>query len=83
MKIAVAQLNGIPGDVEGNCQEVLKAFRSFEEQGADLLVLPAFALEGHPAFDLYFDVDFRKQVAQAFEKVKGLFQNPLRDGGRS
>lgn len=82
MKIAVAQLNGIPGDVEGNCQEVLKAFRSFEEQGADLLVLPAFALEGHPAFDLYFDVDFRKQVAQAFEKVKkASFKIPCVMGG--
>ncbi len=51
MKIALAQLNPIVGDLTGNSELVLEAVREAEGQ-ADLLVCPELVLCGYPPKDL-------------------------------
>jgi NAD+ synthase (glutamine-hydrolysing) len=40
MRIAIAQLNPIVGDIEGNAQRILEAAQTAFNQGAELLLTP-------------------------------------------
>ncbi|MDI7269121.1 MAG: NAD+ synthase [Myxococcota bacterium] len=52
MRIALAQINPIVGDVEGNAAQVLDAARRAHAAGASLVVFPELALVGYPPLDL-------------------------------
>ena len=52
MKIALAQLNTIVGDCEGNLAGVLSALEKARGAGVDLVVFPEQTLPGYPAEDL-------------------------------
>ena len=58
MKIAVAQLNAIVGDLAGNADRIAEAGRVGREQGATLLVTPELSICGYPPEDLLFRDDF-------------------------
>lgn len=65
MKIAVAQLNPVLGDLAGNVERILQYAESAKSQGATLLVAPELALCGYPPEDLLFRRDFRLACAAA------------------
>ncbi|MDO8644875.1 MAG: nitrilase-related carbon-nitrogen hydrolase, partial [bacterium] len=52
MKIALAQINTIIGDFEGNAEKVLAFSKKAEQQGADLVVFPELTLTGYSPRDL-------------------------------
>lgn len=52
MRIAIAQLNPIVGDLAGNRAQVAQAAERAAEEGADLLVAPELVLTGYPPMDL-------------------------------
>lgn len=52
MKIALAQLNPIVGDIAGNSRLVIDAARRAADKGADLLVTSEMILSGYPPRDL-------------------------------
>jgi NAD+ synthase (glutamine-hydrolysing) len=52
MKIALAQLNTIVGDINGNRDRVLQAMTQSERLGADIAVFPELCLTGYPPRDL-------------------------------
>ncbi|QDU81858.1 Glutamine-dependent NAD(+) synthetase [Polystyrenella longa] len=52
MKIALAQLNPIVGDLHGNSQLVLEAAQAAAEAGAELLICSELILSGYPPKDL-------------------------------
>ena len=52
MRIAIAQLNPIVGDLAGNRAQVARAAERAAEEGADLLVAPELVLTGYPPMDL-------------------------------
>lgn len=52
MKVALAQLNPIVGDISGNCALVRAAAESAAAAGADLLVCPELLVCGYPPKDL-------------------------------
>jgi NAD+ synthetase len=58
MKIAVAQLNAIVGDLAGNADRIAEAGRIGREQGASLLVTPELSICGYPPEDLLIRDDF-------------------------
>ncbi len=52
MKIALAQLNPIVGDIKNNAQAILQAAQQVSTQGVKLLLTPELALCGYPPRDL-------------------------------
>ncbi|MEO0988441.1 MAG: nitrilase-related carbon-nitrogen hydrolase, partial [Cyanobacteria bacterium J06639_14] len=52
MKIAIAQLNPIIGDLTQNAEQILVAVQAAETQGARLVLTPELSLCGYPPRDL-------------------------------
>ena len=52
MRIALAQLNPLVGDLVGNAERILEACHQAHQQQADLVVTPELALWGYPPRDL-------------------------------
>ncbi|CEJ45648.1 NAD+ synthase [Umezakia ovalisporum] len=58
MKIAVAQLNPIIGDLPGNAQKILEAAHQATAKGARLLLTPELSICGYPPRDLLLNPTF-------------------------
>ncbi len=70
MKIAIAQLNYIIGDFEGNTSKMLKSVEVAKNQGADIVAFSELATCGYPPRDfLEFD-DFIRRADESVEKLK-------------
>lgn len=52
MRIALAQLNPIVGDLQGNLAQVARTAEQARRDGADLLVTPELVISGYPPKDL-------------------------------
>ena len=52
MRLALAQLNPVVGDLRGNAERILAAARSASAEGATLLLTPELSLWGYPPRDL-------------------------------
>jgi len=52
MKVALAQINPVVGDIPGNARLIADAARAAHAQGAQLLLAPELALTGYPPEDL-------------------------------
>src|SRR6516162_8678630 len=63
LKIALAQLDFLVGDVRGNAAKVIASARhARREFGADLVLYPELTLSGYPPEDLLFHRGFRRQI---------------------
>lgn len=58
MKIAIAQLNPIIGNISGNCNQILQAAQEAVNQGVNLLLTPELSLCGYPPKDLLLNLSF-------------------------
>ncbi|MFW5431732.1 MAG: NAD+ synthase [Methylophilaceae bacterium] len=58
MKIAIAQLNAVVGDISGNADKIIQFATEAKQHGASLLITPELALCGYPPEDLLFRQDF-------------------------
>jgi NAD+ synthase (glutamine-hydrolysing) len=71
LKVALAQLNLLVGDVLGNAARVnTAAQRSRAELGADLVVFPELTLSGYPPEDLLFHRGFRRRIEEGLGQVR-------------
>src|SRR5580658_7193116 len=71
LRIALAQLNFLVGDVQGNAARVIATARSAaSESGADLVLFPELTLSGYPPEDLLFHRGFRRQIEAGLERVR-------------
>ena len=71
LRIALAQLDLLVGDVHGNVDRVIEAAQAARaKHGADLVVFPELALSGYPPEDLLFHRGFRKQIEEGLERVR-------------
>jgi NAD+ synthase (glutamine-hydrolysing) len=52
MRIALAQMNVVVGDLDGNRERIASQIAAARGQGADLVVLPELAVTGYPPEDL-------------------------------
>lgn len=52
VRFALAQINPVVGDLDGNYQRILEATRASAEGGAKLVAFPEMALTGYPVEDL-------------------------------
>ncbi|WP_107671252.1 NAD+ synthase [Cyanothece sp. BG0011] len=69
MKIAIAQLNPIIGDIENNAQTIYKAAQIAVERKAQLLLTPELSLCGYPPKDLLLNTGFVKKLQIELEKL--------------
>ena len=69
VRIAVAQMNPILGDLAGNRAKILQYVADAKAQNATLLVAPELALCGYPPEDLLFRRDFREACAVALSEL--------------
>ena len=58
LRLALAQVNPVVGDLEGNAEIVMKACREAAARGAHVVVPPEMALTGYPIEDLSFRSSF-------------------------
>ena len=69
MKIALAQINCIVGDITGNANKILDYAKRAYEGGASLIITPELALCGYPPEDLLFRDDFNRACEQALARL--------------
>jgi NAD+ synthase (glutamine-hydrolysing) len=70
LRFALAQLDLLVGDVQGNATRVISTTRRAQaEMAADLVVFPELTLSGYPPEDLLFHRGFRRQVEAALARV--------------
>ena len=65
MRLALAQINPLVGDLSGNAALLLAACRTAHTQGAELVVAPELALWGYPPRDLLLRPALRRRLAAA------------------
>lgn len=69
MKIALAQINCIVGDIKGNANKILEYAKRAHQSGASLIITPELALSGYPPEDLLFRDDFNCACEQELERL--------------
>ena len=77
MKIALAQISSVVGDVDANVARIRAARSTAAAQGADLVVTPEFSVGGYPPEDLVLKPAF---VAQCETAIAALAADTA-DGG--
>lgn len=70
LRITLAQLNLLVGDIGGNVGRIVAALAAARARGSHLVVFPELALCGYPPEDLLFHAGLRRQVAQALDEVR-------------
>ncbi len=71
MKIRIAQLNPIVGDIDGNRERIFSALKDAEAAGIELLILPELCVLGYPPMDLLERHYFREYVYECNEEIVG------------
>ncbi len=70
LRIAVAQLNLLVGDIPGNTERIIaSAVTARDQQQADLIVFPELTLTGYPPEDLLLRPSLKKRVGQAIQQL--------------
>lgn len=69
MKIGLAQLNPIVGDLKGNCDKIIKAYDVLVNKGAELIVYPELSICGYPPRDLLIKAQFVKDIQRELNEV--------------
>jgi NAD+ synthase (glutamine-hydrolysing) len=69
LRVGLAQLNLVVGDLEGNSARILDAYERAEGDVCDLVVFPELAITGYPPEDLLLRPAFVAQAQESMEKV--------------
>jgi NAD+ synthase (glutamine-hydrolysing) len=84
MRLALAQLNVVVGDLDGNRERILQTIADARERDADLVILPELAVTGYPPEDLLLRPGFvaaarrsLTQIASACTGITALVGVPL------
>ncbi len=72
LRLAMAQLNPLLGDIDGNMRKLIDAAsRARDELHADAVVFPELALIGYPPADFLFRADFLDRARSALAALAG------------
>ena len=69
MKITIAQINPIIGDLTGNTQKILAAANKAASENTNLLLTPELSLCGYPPRDLLLKPDFLEAMGIALQEL--------------
>jgi len=92
LRIALAQVNPIVGDLAGNARMVIRTIGEAKKRGARIVAFPELVLSGYPPEDLLlkprFLADCRAALRKVAREAKGIAvligapEPPPREGGR-
>ncbi|MEZ4754677.1 MAG: NAD+ synthase [Bdellovibrionota bacterium] len=68
-RIAVAQIQPLPGNLEHNYNLIVEAIAKAVETGSEILVLPELAVPGYMALDHFKDPDFIRKNVDSIQKI--------------
>ncbi|MDP9425314.1 MAG: NAD+ synthase [Actinomycetota bacterium] len=71
MRIALAQMNTVVGDVWGNVERAVGALERAVENGADLVAFPELTMTGYPPEDLLLRPRFIEENLEALSEFAG------------
>jgi NAD+ synthase (glutamine-hydrolysing) len=69
VRLALAQINTVVGDLDGNRDRIVAGIAEAREAGADLVLLPELAVTGYPPEDLLLRPGFLRAAARTLEEV--------------
>ncbi len=69
IRVGLAQINPIVGDLDGNVELIRTAIDQAESMGCDLVALPELALTGYPPEDLLLRPSFIRDTRAALDRV--------------
>ena len=69
LRVGLAQLNLVVGDLEGNAARILDAYERAAGDACDLVAFPELAITGYPPEDLLLRPAFVAQAQETLEKV--------------
>ena len=67
MRLALAQINSVVGDVDGNAARIVEWLGRARDANADLVLFPELCVTGYPADDLLLRPGFVRASLQAVE----------------
>ncbi|MCY3629154.1 MAG: NAD+ synthase [Bacteroidota bacterium] len=77
MKLALAQINTVVGDLRGNSEKILYYSEKAHARGADLVVFPELTFTGYPPIDLLESKDFVTREQQQRQRLAKLLPRGL------
>ena len=70
LRVAIAQINLLVGDIEGNAQRILDwSMRAHKDNQADIIIFPELALSGYPPEDLLLRPGMYARISAAIEDI--------------
>ncbi len=69
MRLALAQINAVVGDLEGNRERILTAVSDARSEKADLVLLPELAVTGYPPEDLLLRPAFVRAAEESVREI--------------
>jgi len=69
MRLALAQINSVVGDVDGNAAKVVEWLERARGEGADLVLFPELVVTGYPPEDLLLRPGFIRAARHAVEGI--------------
>ena len=75
MKLFIAQINPVIGDLEGNSQRIFEILPKAKETGADLVLTPELSLWGYPPKDLVFKEALIEKQYKILDELASSIEN--------
>lgn len=76
LRIAVAQLNFLVGDIAGNTKKIIEyALKAKQELEADIIAFTELAITGYPPEDLLLRDDFYQATQKALQQIRQQVKN--------
>ncbi len=69
MRLVVAQINPIIGDIEGNTEKILAVIERSRQRGAEVVLFPELTICGYPPEDLVLHSAFIDAMERALETI--------------
>src|SRR4051794_32307937 len=69
MRLALAQIDPVVGDLEGNRALILGCIEQAKGAGADIVVFPELATTGYPPEDLLLRPGFLRAAGESLEEI--------------
>ena len=69
MRLALAQINAVVGDLDGNRERILAALADARSEKADIVLLPELAVTGYPPEDLLLRPSFVRAAEDSVREI--------------